>query len=216
VKAASRLAHPNIVTAYDADQAGDAHFLVMELVEGMSLDRVVAAEAPLPVARACDYVRQAALGLQHAFEFGMIHRDIKPHNLMRTPQGQVKILDFGLALFAQETISPTGIILPGAGPVSDLTACGAIMGTPDYIAPEQIQDPHRADIRADIYSLGCTLYQLLGGRVPFPEGNVMEKLKSHASRTPAALRELRPEVPVELEEVVMKMLAKEPKDRYQT
>src|SRR5262249_11871361 len=115
VKAAAKLAHPNIVTAFDADQAGDTHFLVMEFVEGVSLSRLVAEHGRLPVAEACDYVRQAALGLQHAFARGMVHRDIKPHNLMRTPEGQVKILDFGLARFAMETPA-AGALLSAAAP----------------------------------------------------------------------------------------------------
>src|SRR5262249_17635896 len=148
--------------------AGDVHFLVMEYVEGTSLDRVVAEQGRLPVAQACDYVRQAALGLQHAFERGMVHRDIKPGNLMRTPEGQIKILDFGLARFARETPAPPTLTpVTSAHPVAErhdsagrpateLTATGTVMGTPDYMAPEQATDPHAADIRADIYSLGCT------------------------------------------------------------
>src|SRR5262249_26297230 len=186
VRSAARLFHPNIVTAYDAEQAGDTHFLVMEFVEGTSLDRVVARDGPLPVIRACEYIRQAALGLEHAFEHGMVHRDIKPQNLMLAPAakgrpwGLIKILDFGLARLAEVGGVPSsvssGLDRSGArraeamGAGSDaLTETGAVVGTPDYIAPEQIRDPHTADIRADIYSLGCTLYFLLTGKVLFAE-----------------------------------------------
>jgi hypothetical protein len=205
VKAAARLSHPNIVTAYDAEQAGDSHFLVMEFVEGTSLDRLVRERGPLPVAEACDYVRQTALGLEHAFRRGMVHRDIKPHNLMRTPEGQIKILDFGLAHFVSETV-----------PSSALTETGTVMGTPDYIAPEQARDAHSADTRADLYSLGCTLYFLLAGRPPFPEGGYTQKLAAHLERMPQRLSELRGDVPPELARVVERMMAKDQARRYQT
>jgi WD40 repeat protein/predicted Ser/Thr protein kinase len=205
VKAAARLAHPNIVTAHDAEQAGDVHFLVMEYVEGTSLADVLAERGPLPVGEACSYVRQAALGLQHAFEQGMVHRDIKPHNLMLTPQRRVKILDFGLARFVSENA-------PGEG----LTAPGIAMGTPDYIAPEQASDSHRADIRADLYSLGCTLYHLLTGRVPFPTGTPFQKMVAHQQRPPAPAAELRRDLPPGLVAVLDRLLAKDPAGRYQT
>src|SRR5262245_41054136 len=182
VRAAAQLAHPNIVTAYDAEQAGHTHFLVMEYVEGTDLARLVARRGALPVEEACEYVRQAAFGLQHAHEKGMIHRDIKPHNLMVTAAGQVKILDFGLARFVREAGSEAG----------GVTALGVIMGTPDYMAPEQASDAHQADIRADLYSLGCTLYFLLAGRVPFPRGAFLDKLVRHATETPTPLPQLRP------------------------
>jgi serine/threonine protein kinase len=238
VKAAARLRHPNIVAAYDADQAGATHFLVMELVEGVDLDRVLQERGPLPIAKACDYARQAALGLQHAWECGMIHRDIKPHNLMLTPQGQVKILDFGLARFVSSGISAAeestaSAPLPGAGAAVPEQAGGAPdsqgpplikgtsysytgAGTADYIAPEETVDTRRADIRADIYSLGCTLYRFLAGRVPFPDGNLTDKLKSHLERQPVPLPTLRPEVPRRLVQFVERMMAKDPAQRFQT
>jgi WD40 repeat protein len=204
-KAAARLSHPNIVTAFDAEQAGPTHFLVMEYVEGTDLGRLVAEQGPLAVDRACDYVRQAALGLQHAFENGMVHRDVKPHNLMLTPGGQVKILDFGLARFASEAASEAGV-----------TASGTVLGTVDYIAPEQADNAHQADIRADIYSLGCTLYHLLAGRPPFPTGTPIQKVMAHIEKEPPPLTEHRNDLPEELMLVLERMMAKDPARRYQT
>jgi hypothetical protein len=222
MRAAAQLAHPNIVTAHDAEQAGDTHFLVMEYVEGRSLARLLADNGPLPVAQACDCVRQAALGLQHAFEQGMVHRDLKPHNLILTPGGQVKILDFGLARFVVESIAPGAEA--EARIAADqhqtaperLTEVGTVMGTPDYIAPEQARNAHAADVRADIYSLGCTLYELLAGRPPFPDGTPLEKVMAHLDRKTAPVTAVRPEVPGEVAGIVERMLAKEPGQRYQT
>ena len=224
VRAAARLTHPNIVAAFDAEQAGEVHFLVMEYVEGVSLARRIAEEGPLPVAQVCDYVRQAALGLEHAHERGMVHRDIKPQNLMLTPSGQVKILDFGLARFVMESV-PAGAMLGeenaaapsnAEGQTKPLTQIGIVMGTPDYIAPEQARDSHVADIRADIYSLGCTLYDLLAGHAPFPEGSAVQKVKAHLARTPKPLKDLRPDVPPELIRTIERMMAKDPAERFQT
>jgi WD40 repeat protein/serine/threonine protein kinase len=205
VRAAARLTHPNIVTAHDADQAGDCHFLIMEYVPGQSLAQVLAERGPLPVAEACAAIRQAALGLQYAHEQGMVHRDIKPANLMVTA-GTVKILDFGLARFASE------LGVTGGSPTQD----GSVVGTPDYMAPEQADDSRKADIRADIYSLGCTLYHLLAGQAPFPTGTMMQKLRAHQEQAPRPLAELRPDVPVEVVRVVARMMAKDPVQRYQT
>jgi WD40 repeat protein/serine/threonine protein kinase len=205
-KAAARLSHPNIVAAYDAEQAGDLHYLVMEYVEGTDLARWLAERGPLPAAEACAYVREAALGLQNAHEHGMIHRDIKPHNLMRTPDGSVKILDFGLARLAAEAGSALG----------GMTGQGTLLGTVDYLAPEQADDARRADIRSDIYSLGCTLYHLLAGRPPFPQGTLVQKVMAHRERQAQSLLELRPDLPPGLARVVERMMAKPPADRYQT
>jgi WD40 repeat protein len=177
----------------------------MEYVEGTDLGRLVRERGPLPVERACDYVRQAALGLQHAFEQGMVHRDLKPQNLMLTPDGRVRILDFGLACFASETADAAG-----------LTSTGIVLGTIDYIAPEQADNAHHADIRSDIYSLGCTLYHLLAGQPPFPTGTSLQKVMAHKEKKPQPLTELRDDLPVELMPVVERMMAKDPKDRYQT
>jgi hypothetical protein len=210
VKAVSRLSHPNVVTAYDADEAGGpvkVHFLVMEYVPGRSLNHHVKARGPLPPAEACQYVRQAALGLQHAHEMGMVHRDIKPGNLVRTESGDVKILDFGLARLA----------LGGDVTRSQaLTRPGEMAGTPDYIAPEQVNDTHSVDIRADIYSLGCTLYHLLTGRVPFPGGTLIDKVSRHLSEEAEPLSAVRPGLPEGLEAVVARMMAKDQSQRYPT
>ena len=212
VKAAAQLSHPNIVTSYDADHAGDFHFMVMEFVDGVDLSQTVKKRGALPVAEACDYIRQAAIGLQHAHERGMVHRDIKPHNLMVTADGTIKILDFGLASLAPEAIPASDAVAAS----SDLTAAGAIMGTPDFISPEQAEDARKADIRSDIYSLGATLYYLLSGRVPFDDGSVMHKLKSHAQVEPAPLNSVRDDVPEELVAIASKMMAKDPDERYLT
>jgi serine/threonine protein kinase len=205
VKAAARLAHPNIVVAHDAEQAGDTHFLVMEYVEGLSLDRVVRKHGRLPPLHACEYMRQAALGLQHAFEKGMVHRDIKPQNLMLGPRNSIKILDFGLARFVSESNQGRG-----------LTALGVLMGTPDFIAPEQAIDSRQADIRADIYSLGCTLYYLLTGAPPFPEGTSVQKVIAHLEAAPRPVTSFRADVPQTMIEILERMLAKKPALRYQT
>jgi hypothetical protein len=205
VRAAARLAHPNIVTAHDADQAGTLHFLVMEYMEGETLDRIVDRRGPLPVAEACAYVRQAALGLQHAHEQGMVHRDLKPSNLIVTRAGQVKVLDFGLAQLAQECQSSPG-----------LTPEGAVLGTPGYLAPEQARQPDAADVRADLYSLGCTLYHLLAGRPPFLGGGVLQQLLAHQERAPRPLSAFRGDIPETLVRVVERLLAKDPADRFQS
>lgn len=228
VQAAAKLSHPNIVAAFDAEQAGDVHFLVMEFVEGTDLASIVKQRGPMSVAEACECVGQAAAGLQHAYEKGMVHRDIKPHNLMRAARGQVRILDFGLAGFAAEAggwvderdaaTVPDGHAGSGSAVQSaaHLTTMGSVMGTPDYMAPEQAVDAHSADVRADIYSLGCTLHFLLTGKPPFDEGNVIEKLKAHAQEPPPSLTTLRRDVPPELARVVTRMLAKDPAARFQT
>jgi uncharacterized protein (TIGR03067 family) len=213
VKAAARLVHPNIVTAYDADHAGESHFLVMECVTGVSLARLVEQRGALPVDQACAFVRQAALGLEHAFACGMVHRDIKPQNLMVTDDGCVKILDFGLARFASE--SDVSSPHPTSLPAGRLTQTSTMMGTPEYIAPEQAQAAHAADIRADIYSLGCTLYHLLAGHAPFTHGSALDKVKAHQEQAARPLTEVRPDVPGALAQIVARMMAKDPAKRYQ-
>ena len=204
VKAAAQLAHPNIVTAHDAEEANGLHFLVMEYVEGFSLDRYVARRGPLPPNLACQLIRQAALGLQHAHEKGMVHRDIKPHNLMITRKGQVKILDFGLARLAQD-----------AGALNT-TAPNLVLGTPDFLAPEQARNSHMVDIRADLYALGCTLYFMLTGRTPFGGDNVYEKLIAHTTAEAEPITSYRTDVPASVEAIVYKLLSKKPEDRFST
>src|SRR5262249_38108441 len=218
VKAAAQLNHPNIVHAYDADQAGDNHFLVMEFIEGTTLARLVEQQGPLPVAQACDAVRRAALGLQRAAENGMVHRDIKPHNLMRTPQGQIKVLDFGLARLVSEVGPPVAAPTEETAPTTSrsLTHLGMVMGTADYMAPEQAADAHAADSRADIYSLGCTLYFLLTGQPPFPEGTMRDKLSAHRQDKPRPLSDFRDDLPAGLVHVIERMMDKDPAQRYQT
>jgi serine/threonine protein kinase len=209
VQSAARLNHRNIVTAFDAEQAGDLHFLVMEYVEGTDLATTVSRHGQLPVVYACNYIMQAAQGLQHAHEQGMVHRDIKPQNLMRTRKGTVKILDFGLARLA----SPSESDAPAA---AGLTVEGVTLGTPDYIAPEQARDSRRADIRSDIYSLGCTLYFLLTGSVPYPTGTIVEKVLAHCTGDPASVRSFRSDLPDALVDIIERMMARDPAARFQT
>ncbi|MBI2805670.1 MAG: protein kinase [Planctomycetes bacterium] len=204
-QSAARLHHPNIVTAFDADEAGDTPLLVMEYVEGVSLADEVRTRGPLPITEACDAIRQAALGLQHAHEKGLVHRDLKPQNLMRTPDGTIKILDFGLAVLFDAGTGQAG-----------LTGVNMVVGTPDYIASEQAEDSHLAEFKSDVYALGCTLYHLLTGRVPFPDESILRKLDGHRTQEPKPIRALRPELPEGLAAVVAKMMAKQPGDRYES
>ncbi len=220
VRTAARLSHPNIVAAYDAEQAGDVHFLVMEYVPGRSLADVLKDRGPLPVAEACDFIRQAACGLDHACRQGMVHRDIKPQNLIVTDDQQVKILDFGLARFVSESRSienqSFNLDASTAAPNTGITRDGVVMGTPDYIAPEQVNDPRTADTRADIYSLGCTLYYLLTGRVPFGGNTSWDKMLGHLERTPQPIAKFRTDVPRAVIRVVDRMMAKDPSARFQS
>ena len=208
MKAVAKLRHPNIVTAYSATRLGENIVFAMEYVEGLDLSKVVKAKGPLPVSHACNFVHQAALGLQHAHEEGLVHRDIKPANLMLSRKGDratVKVLDFGLAKVAREENVDGG-----------LTSEGQALGTPDYIAPEQILSAPNVDIRADIYSLGGTLFYLLAGRPPFQASSLYDIYQAHFSRDADPLNLVRPEVPAELAALVAKMMAKEPARRFQT
>jgi formylglycine-generating enzyme required for sulfatase activity len=208
IRAVVQLLHPNIVTAYGALQVGGLLVLKMEYVPGEDLNSVVTRVGPLPVVNACYYAQQVAVGLQYAWGKGMVHRDIKPGNLILARDGQkhvVKILDFGLV----KAMAAPG----GAGDHLTLTAQG--MGTPAYMAPEQARDAARADIRADIYSLGCTLCFLLAGRPPFVGTNPYDIVEAHHTRTAAHLNEVRQDVPAGLADVVARMLAKAPAQRYQ-
>jgi len=206
VQAAGRLQHPNLVAAQDADEDRGVHFLVMDYVDGRDLDRVVRESGPLPVAQAVDCLIQAARGLEAAHTQGIIHRDIKPANLMLAA-GMVRVLDLGLARIVDAT-NPFSKSAAGR-----LTQSGMYMGTIDYMAPEQAEDSHRVDRRADIYSLGCTFHYLLTGREPFPAETVLKRLMAHMDRTPPALSVARPEVPPALDTAYLKMMAKRPEDR---
>jgi serine/threonine protein kinase len=204
VRAAAQLNHPNVVHAYDCGECGDRHFYVMEYIDGIDLAQLVRRDGPLGVEQACDYIRQAALGLQHAYERGLVHRDIKPHNLLlsRSSGGQalIKILDMGLARLDQGGEVDSGT----------MTREGTVMGTLDYIAPEQARNAHLADTRADLYSLGCTLYYLLTGQPPFPAGTATEKLLKHQIDEPPPIQSLRPEVPASLAALVPRVLGQQP------
>ncbi|QDU30659.1 Serine/threonine-protein kinase PknB [Anatilimnocola aggregata] len=209
MEAVGKLEHPHLVRAMDAGEADGMHFLVMEFVAGSDLSQLVKAQGPLAIADACELIRQSAAGLQHVHEQGLVHRDIKPSNLMLSPSGNVKILDLGLALLSGDG-SPGG---------RELTTTGQMMGTLDYMAPEQGGDTHHVDIRADIYSLGASLYKLLTGVAPFGDRKFdtpVKKLMALAVQEPLPIRDRRPEIPAPLAAVVTKMLAKEPKDRYAT
>lgn len=205
MEAVGRLDHPNLVRAHDAGEAEGQHFLVMELVDGVNLGQIVRRIGSLGIADACEVIRQAALGLQHAHEHGLVHRDIKPSNLMLTAGGQVKVLDLGLARLTSDAEAP-----------SEMTGSGQVMGTSDFMAPEQGQDVRQADVRSDIYSLGCTLYFLLTGRAPFagPEyDTLIRKIIAHAQQPMPSLRQFRSDVPPGLNAALKQMVAKNPEDR---
>jgi serine/threonine protein kinase len=226
------LSHPNIVSSIDSDLVGQTNYFAMEYVEGTDLGKLVQLSGPLKIAIACDYIRQAALGLQHAHEHGLVHRDIKPPNLFLTgatlpPAGErpppnrsgqvpavigkgvIKILDMGLARLREAAV-------PSGENVVALTQEGTMMGTPDYLAPEQARNAKTADIRSDIYSLGCTLYYLVTGNPPFPGNSVMQKLFQHQKEEAKLIETVRPNVPPGLSPILKKMMAKQPADRYQT
>jgi serine/threonine protein kinase len=204
-RAVAALDHPNIVRAHDIDHEDDLHFLVMEYIDGSNMFDIIRRHGPMAVSRAAHYIRQAAMGLQHAHEAGLVHRDIKPGNLLLDRNGVVKILDLGLARFFNEEEEN----------LSRDPEIGNVLGTADYLAPEQVADS-RVDIRADIYSLGVTFYYLLSGKSPFQEGTVSQKLIWHQVRQPKTIRMHRPEIPQDLAVVLEKMMAKEPAERYQT
>lgn len=217
-RAAGQMFHPNIVMAFDAGQIGSTHYLAMEYVVGIDLGRLLRQSGPLPVDQACDFMRQAALGLQHAHEKGLVHRDIKPSNLLATSSAAgavptrtsvVKILDMGLALLYRQPFGPTGA-------AAELTGEGKWMGTIDYMAPEQWKNAHRVDIRADLYSLGCTFYHLLTGQVPFPEQGFGDKMLKHYLEEPPPVEQSRPDVSPALAGLIRQLMAKQPENRFQT
>lgn len=218
-KLALRLKHPNIVRAFQVGECKGLHYLVMEHLEGETLADLLERRGLLPPAEAVRLVHRALEGLQHIHECGLIHRDLKPSNLMLvypngtptpdTSRATVKVLDIGLG---RELLDESAT--PGDEP--GLTGEGVVLGTPDYMAPEQARDPRTADIRADVYSLGCVLYHALGGRPPFPDANLLSQMIRHATEEPQPLHQLNPAVPDGLQQIVNWMLAKDPADRYPT
>lgn len=206
-KAAARLDHPNIVRAYDVDNEGDNHYLVMEYVQGRDLQNTVRdldeKHEQLPFEKAANYILQAARGLHHAHEAGLIHRDIKPANLLVDTEGTVKILDMGLALFKNDEMASLTI-----------AHNENVLGTADYLAPEQALNSHNVDRRADIYSLGCTLYYALSGHAPFNEGTLAQRIAKHQTQAPPEIRIDRPDCPTSLIAICNRMMHKDPDDRY--
>jgi serine/threonine protein kinase len=218
---ALRLKHPNVVRAYQVGEAAGCHFLVMECLEGETLDEVLLRRGKLQPVEAVRLVHQALLGLQHIHEQGLVHRDLKPANLMLTPAAQpgqpdttlratAKILDIGLARTLYDENAPEK-----EGEVQ-LTGAGVVLGTPHYMAPEQARDARSADIRADIYSLGCVLYHALAGQPPFPGTSLITQMVRHATEKPRPLKEFNPGIPDGLQQIVDWMLAKDPAQRYPT
>jgi serine/threonine protein kinase len=214
---AMQLDHPNVVKTFNLGQDGKLHFIVMEHLEGASLQEILEDRKALPPGEAARIGLLAALGLQHVCERSMVHRDLNPANLMLVPapgpgqstlRAQVKLVDIGLGrmLFDPTSLSTT----------EGLTNEEDLLGTPDYLAPEQARDARRADIRSDVYSLGCTLYHALAGRPPFPDDNPIRQVLRHANEQPRPLPEIRVEVPPTLDCIVATMLAKDPAQRYQT
>ena len=208
VEAAARLVHPNIVTAFDADKDGGLFYLVMEFVDGQDLGQLIKQQGALDVATAVDYTIQAARGLAYAHEEGVVHRDIKPHNLLVDKQGVVKVLDMGLVSFDTDQRTTESS--------ESLTENNQIIGTLDYMSPEQAEDVHRVDSRTDIYSLGCTLFRILTDKPPFEGKNAIQKLMAHRTHPIPSLRRCRGGIPELLDRVCQKMLAKKAEDRYQS
>ena len=204
-KAIASLNHPNIVLAYDIDNEGDVHYIVMEYVDGLDLQALVKRDGPLDPSTAADLLGQAARGLAHAHEKGVIHRDVKPANLLLDSSGVVRLLDMGLALM-------------GAEDEESLTVANNenVLGTADYLAPEQALNSHSVDHRADIYGLGCTMYFVLTGQPPFNQGTLAQRIAMHQKEMPKPIRALRRDIPGELEGICVKMIQKDPQYRYQS
>jgi serine/threonine protein kinase len=211
VRAAARLEHPNVVAAYDAGQSGETHFLVMQYVAGSDLASILRKRGPLPLGESISYMLQAARGLAYAHGEGVIHRDIKPSNMLVDGAGTLKVLDLGLAQFEPSVEADLH-----RRDVSELTGSGQVMGTVDYMSPEQAIDPRRADQRSDIYSLGCTWYRLLTGDVPYAAESAVEKIFAHRVAVVPQLRDRRDDIPPEIDEFCAAMMAKRPDDRPQS
>ena len=204
-RSAARLDHPNIARVHYVGEERGHRFLVFEYIDGTNLRDAIHASGPLPLADALRCMLQITDALVHAWQRDVVHRDIKPSNILLTPEGQAKLVDMGLARFEHADV---------AG--QDLTATGVTLGTFDYMAPEQARDARHADIRSDIYSLGCTFFFILTGQPPFPEGGALQKLLKHQNDPPPSLHDWRPDVPESVVEILDSMLAKQPEDRFQT
>lgn len=216
MEAVGRLEHANIARAHDAREIGGVRFLVMEYIDGLDLSEIVRRVGPLSIADACEVCCQTALALECSHENGLVHRDVKPSNLMLSRSGQVKLLDLGLA---QIQGHPPEVKGEGRSTNPELTGIGQVMGTPDYVAPEQVRESHTVDIRADIYSLGCTLYTLLAGQPPYGDGEYdtpMKKVEGHLHRKVPSIQRRRPDVPSGLVGLLSRMMAKEPDRRPAT
>ncbi len=216
----TQLRHPNVVRAFEVGDSGGVHYIAMEYLEGETLDEVLSRRGRLPAAEAARLLCQALDGLQHLHDQRMVHRDVKPANLMLTPaaeagkpdtwQATLKILDVGLGREMFDDTMPEGQV------ETQLTQEGAVVGTPDYLAPEQAKDARTADIRADIYSMGCVLYHCLTGRPPFTESSIMAQMVKHATETPQPLATFTTDLPPGLQNVMNHLLAKSPEGRYHT
>jgi len=203
-RSAARLDHESVVRVYQVGEDRGLRYIAFEFIEGVDIRALVERHGPLSLAEAVSYSLQAAEALNHAASRDVVHRDVKPSNILITPEGRVKLIDLGLARLHRESSS-----------AADLTASGVTLGTFDYISPEQARDPRHADVRSDIYSLGCTFFYMLAGRPPFPEGTVLQKLLQHQGDRPPDIRQFRRNIPEEAVRVMRKMLAKDPRTRYQ-
>jgi serine/threonine-protein kinase len=199
-----RLDHPNVVRAFDADQVGNLLYIVMEYVAGRSLDHVLEDRGPLPAAEVVDYMAQAARGLAHAHERGIVHRDVKPPNLLLSEEGRIKVLDLGLSALKEADSAS-----------SFATAAGRVVGTVNYMSPEQAM-AQDVDGRSDLFSLGCTMYQLLAGRLPFLGETLAECLTLRIQRQPDPITDSRPDLSPRLVQLLEKLMARRPEDRFQT
>jgi serine/threonine protein kinase len=205
-RAAACLDHPNIVRTHEINQDGNLHYIVMDYFEGSNLLDIVKKFGPLDIGRAVSYALQVARGLDHAFRNGIVHRDIKPGNILIDRHGVARVLDMGLARFYKDHTDLLTLKYDDR----------VVLGTADYVAPEQVANSHGVDIRADIYALGATLYFLLAGQPPFPIGTVSQKLLWHRTKEPAPVEQVRPEVPRDLAALVALMMSKDPQERFQT
>lgn len=199
-----RVAHPHIAWTYDGGEIHGVFYIAMEFIPGKTLARIVSEQGPFQVNELARIAVEVALGLHHAHSMGVIHRDMKPSNIMITPNGHAKVLDLGLALIEGEMSGEREVV----------GGRGYVVGSMDYIAPEQIKDAAAVGPAADIYSLGCTLYAALTGRPPFPGGDAFDKMRRHRKEQPTDLRQLRPDIPEGFAKIIEKMMAKKPQHRY--